>query len=627
MLKKYNQFKEDFLLESINESVIYFSPNFRKLLSKIEDNDIAKDLLEVEVTDIKPDVTFIDLDPEKDDYLSFTTMRNAIKVIDPGYLHLKELENEPIDTDQFSDKESRILLINQMYSHHNLSNIFKKSRNPLRIGKFVNKVLGTTKYNSTQVEEFVNKLKSSKEQSGEKFLIVEGDDIAFWYKSENYAEIKGQLGNSCMREKPSSFFEIYVKNPEVCRMLVLLEDDKLIGRALIWKLSYAKSYGKNLEGIVHFMDRQYTTKDSDVDKFRSYAVENGWAYKTNNNHHSLEPITYNNETFNCTMIVDIKGLSYDRYPYMDTFRRYSSSSDSLFNDEENSSDYEGDYILDHTDGTYREIEGGIWSEWYDRMIPEDSAVWSDWADSYLDRDSSIYVDEGSTRNHGWYPDNCDDLVYDEFSDITIYIDDSVYSDAYGYSIEASRAVEAIDSIDESDGEPRGYDSNWHHEDDTDLIYLVGDIQKMTWFKRLSEKWSAWDDYSYATRTLFFKNYEDKWILSAYVIEVHKVIDNDEIEYLSKLDAKTLGISIEESNETIMDKFEYHESIEDILPKLKSELDSKLKSINDTIEGKGQLRMSFEDDEDYKSRLKQRASNIEKRIGEIEDSLFIDFEED
>lgn len=627
MLKKYNHFKEDFLLESINESVIYFSPNFRKLLSKIEDNDIAKDLLEVEVTDIKPDVTFIDLDPEKDDYLSFTTMRNAIKVIDPGYLHLKELENEPIDTDQFSDKESRISLINQMYSHHNLSNIFKKSRNPLRIGKFVNKVLGTTKYNSTQVEEFVNKLKSSKEQSEEKFLIVEGDDISFWYKSENYAEIKGQLGNSCMKEKPSSFFEIYVKNPEVCRMLVLLEDDKLIGRALIWKLSLVESYGKNLEGLIYFMDRQYTLKESDVDKFRAYALENDWAYKSNNNYSSVKIITYKEQTFSCNMRVGVKDLPYNMYPYMDTFRRYSRINDVLFNDDENTIEHAGDYILNQTNGSYDVIEDGVYSEFLDRMIPEDYAVWSDWADSYLDSDNAIRVVDGVRGNHGWYPDGCEDLVYDDFGSFWLHLDDSVYSEVYGFHFDISNAVEVIDDIDKNDGEPMNYEANYYHVDDSRLIYLGGTILRTTWFKRLSEKWSAWTDYSYVNKSLFTKNYNDMLILSVFETVVYTVIDNDEIEYLSKLDAKTLGISIEESNETIMDKFEYHESIEDILPELKSELDSKLKSINDTIEGKGQLTIPFEDDENYKLGLKQRASNIEKRISEIEGGLFIDFEED
>lgn len=627
MLNKYNQFKLELLLEKVNESVIYFSPKFRKLLSKIEDNEIANDLLEVEVTDVKPDITFVDLDPVKDDYLTFTTMRNAMKVIDDGYgySNLKELEEEPdSDKHSFKTKDSRIELISQMYDHSHLSNIFKKSRNPVRIGKFVNKVLGT-KYNPTQVEEFVNKLRASKEKSAERFLIVEGDDIAFWYKAENYAEIKGQLGNSCMKEKPSSLFEIYTENPEVCRMLVLLEDDKLIGRALIWKLSYARAYGKNLEAGIYFMDRQYTIKESDVDKFRDYAVENGWAYKTNNNHYSLDAITYNGETFNCSMRVDIKDLSYSRFPYVDTFRRYSPNSNALFNDEEISIDYEGDYILDHTDGSYTEIEGGVWSSWHDRMIPEDSAVWSDWADTYLDSESAIRVEDGSRRNHGWYPEGCDDLVYDSWNEVYLHVDDSVYSEAYGYSIKTDSAVEVIDSIDESDGEPRGYGSNWYHEDDRDLVYL-GYVRKMTWFKRLSDKWSAWDDYSYAIGTLFTNNYQNNWILSAYEIGVYKVIDNDEIEYLTKLDAKTLGISIEEGNVISMDNFEYHELIEDILPKLKSELDSKLKSINDTIEGKGQLTIPFEDDEDYKSRLKVRASNIEKRISEIEDGLFIDFEE-
>ena len=629
MLQRFNQFSENILLENVvNESIIYFSPNFRKLLSKIEDNEIAKELLEIEVTDVKPDITMVDLDPEKDDYLTFTTMRNAIKLLDGQYDHIKEIENEPKIDNQWSNKNSRIHLINQIYNHSSLSNLFKKSRNPVRIGKFVNKVT-PSKYDSKQIEEFVNKLKSKREQTGEKFEIVEGDDIAFWYKTENYAEVKGNLGNSCMREKPSSFFEIYTENPQVCRMLVLLEGGELIGRALIWKLSYIRAYGKELPDGLYFMDRQYTIKESDVDKFRSYADENGWIYKTNNNHHSLEPVTYKGETFNATLRVDVKSSSYDRYPYMDTFRRFDSSEKSLFNDEEESSEYEGSYILDRIDGSYREVEGGVWSEWHHRMIPEDEAVWSDWADSYLDSEYAVRVEDGNRRNHGWYPDGCDDLVYDEWNEFYIHVDDTVYSEAYGYSLEAGSAVEVIDDIDESDGEPRGYDSNWYHEDDKDLIYLGGDIQKMAWFKRLSEKWSAWDDYSYALGSLFTKNYEDKWILSAYEIGVHKVIDSDEIEYLSKLDAKTLGFSIEESNVIFMDKFEYHELIEynELVKKLKTELEFKLKRLNDTIEGKGQLTIPFEDDKEYKSKLKEMISKIEERISDIEDGLFIDFEED
>ena len=59
MISRYNKFKEDLLLESlINESLLYYSPNVRKVINKItKDNsigDIAKDLISSEKTDVKP---------------------------------------------------------------------------------------------------------------------------------------------------------------------------------------------------------------------------------------------------------------------------------------------------------------------------------------------------------------------------------------------------------------------------------------------------------------------------------------------------------------------------------------------------------------------------------------------
>jgi hypothetical protein len=613
MLQRFNQFYENILLENlVNESVIYFSPDFRKILSRMGD-EISKNLLEIEATDIKPDVTFVDLDPNKNDYLSFTTMKNAIKVVDNDrFSHLKRsMDEEP----QKSEVDSRKGLIDQFYYHPELSQIFKKSRNPIRIGKFVNRVLNN-KYNPKEIEEFVNKLKSKRENSAEIFLMVEGDDIAFWYKTENYAEIKGNLGNSCMREKPSSFFEIYTKNPQVCRMLVLLEDDKLIGRALIWKLSYIS---KEIKEELYFMDRQYTIKESDVDKFRSYADENEWAYKTNNNHYSLESITYKDEIFDVNMRVDLKNIGYDKFPYMDTFRRYNPSDYSLFNDEKSSSDYEGDYILDKIDGTYRGIEGGVWSEWHDRMIDEDQAVWSYWADSYLDSDNDIYIDNGSGRNHGWYPEGCEDLVWDEWNDITIHVDDTVYSDALGHPIYDGDAVEVIEDIDYSDGEPIGADSNWYPDNHDDIINLDYDIQNMAWYKRLSDKFSDWDTYSYAKKSLFIKNYQDNWILAEFEIPVFKVMDdNSDIEYLLRLHADILKVKI--SNESlIMDKFEYFEIIEDVLPnlfKLLSDKEEDLKS-----------RLKDNDDKDYQKLTIDEISILSRAIGDIRDGVFIDFEED
>ena len=70
MISKYNSFIVDMLLEkAINESFLYYSPNVRKALSRIKGNDIATELLGSEGTDVKPDMTFIDLG--KEGYLSF----------------------------------------------------------------------------------------------------------------------------------------------------------------------------------------------------------------------------------------------------------------------------------------------------------------------------------------------------------------------------------------------------------------------------------------------------------------------------------------------------------------------------------------------------------------------------
>ena len=84
MISKYNSFIVDMLLEkAINESFLYYSPNVRKALSRIKSNDIAAELLGSEGTDVKPDMTFIDLG--KEGYLSFITMRNAKPLIVAKY--------------------------------------------------------------------------------------------------------------------------------------------------------------------------------------------------------------------------------------------------------------------------------------------------------------------------------------------------------------------------------------------------------------------------------------------------------------------------------------------------------------------------------------------------------------
>lgn len=635
MIQKYSHFLNDLILERIiNESVVYFSPDFRKALTRIKkDNKIASDLLELEGDDIKPDLTFIDMD-DKEGYISFTTMKNAWKKLSDKYPHIEYITNA-----EDKSKEDRISVANQIYNTSDAKPlVYSNSRNPLKIGKFVNKAL-PGKYNSQDIEEFVNQFKAGIDNAAERFELVEGDDIAFWYKSENYKEIKGQLGNSCMRNSRPSTFEIYTKNPEVCKMLVLIEDGELIGRSLIWKLKSINARGKELPDDLYFMDRQYTIKESDVDKFRNFAKEKGWAYKTNNNHHSLSNVTYNDESFGADMQVQVKEVKgnnyyYGAYPYMDTFRRYNPMTGILYNNDDESSDYEGHYLLHDTSGGYHEIEGGVWSEWHDRTIPEDEAVWSDWADSYLYRDSAIYIDEGSRRHEGWYPDDCDDIVFDEYHDIHLHVDDAVYSNAYGYYISSDSAIEVISDVD-TDGEPDiDYDS-WYADDDDDIIHQR-EYKDSYWFKRLSDKFGNWDDYSAAVSDLFTVNYYKQYILKQFAITEYKITEPKDnsvsisgVEYLTELDAEILGYEIDKESGRKIDKFEYYEVIEEILPVLYKKAEQMLQTLRDEVDGKGQQKLKFPGDEEYQEKVKQqlndKISKIDEMIEEIDEQIFIDFE--
>ena len=306
MISKYN----NFILEKVlNESTLYVSPKILKRLQDI-DSDISKDIISQLGQDIKPDVTFLD-ESEKEGEITFITMKNAVKKLSDLYgpKFIEDLE-KPTHRSAFAAIDiSRML-------NNNEPEFWKQSRNPIKIGRLVRQIF-PGKYSDVDIEKFVNAFKGSEEKVSERFILVEGEEIEKYYWHENYKEMAGDLGRSCMARK-KKFFNIYVQNPEVCRLLVLLENDKVIGRSLIWKLE--RNSGPNK--IEYFMDRQYTILQSDVVKFTNYAKEKGWAYKTYNNHHSYSNITFNGEEKSCNMVVNVKIEDYDTYPYMDTFKRF-----------------------------------------------------------------------------------------------------------------------------------------------------------------------------------------------------------------------------------------------------------------------------------------------------------------
>ncbi len=528
MISKYNNF---ILERALNESTLYVSPGVLKRLQGI-DSEISKDIISQLGQDIKPDATFLD-ESDKEGELTFITMKNALKKLSdlygPGFI--KEIE-QPRDNAFSAIDVSRMLKINE-------PDFWKQSRNPIKIGRLVRQIF-PGKYSDVDIEKFVNAFKGSEEKISERFILVEGEEIEKYYWHENYKEMAGDLGRSCMAKK-KKLFNIYVQNPDVCRLLVLLENDKVIGRSLIWKLE--RNSGSNK--IEYFMDRQYTILQSDVVKFTNYAKEKGWAYKTYNNHHSYSNITFNGEEKNCDMVVKVKIEDYDTYPYMDTFKRFDPKTGELFNDMEKDGN-EGQFILDDTDGDYTEITAGKWSNYYDDEIPEHDAVWSDAYNDWLYEGRSVYIEPRPGREHvGWFPEDDEYIYYSEWEDEYIHTDDCVYSDDKDEYILKRNAVLGVYEI---SGEGDSIETSWYHKDDNDLFILYS--KDSTWYKVLCDKNDDWKSVDAIKSNLLTSKNHPK----VYNVFVYKTKDD---VYLTPRDAKILGMEYDKDEKDELNDFEYH----------------------------------------------------------------------
>lgn len=607
----YDEFILESQLDLILESIVYLSPPLRKTLKKVK-SEIAEDILQIELQNIKDDITLIDLD-KNPGYISFTTAKNAKK-----NLEIKFPQKIYGDVYTMFDEVPRSIAANNLYDLQN--DIWTKSRSPLRIGRLINKLF-PNKYSSTQIEDFTNKFKAALEKIGERFLLVSGDDIAYWYKRKNYYSEQSTLGSSCMRDAPSSYFEIYTKNPEVCQMLCLVEEDeqgeeKLKARALIWKIKSIESslLNSNFEKFEFFMDRQYAIHDSLIQKLRDYAISKEWAFKSLNNHHSFQRVTYKGKDYNLDMTVELLNKKFVKYPYMDTFRRLDVKNGILYNDDEKE-DNEGNYLLQETDGGFQEIsENYYYSEWHDADIPQPEAVYSGYLGDYLYRSSSVQVYRGRRSLRGWYPEDYDDIVYSEFSDEYLHVDDAVYSDYYSTYIFVDNAVSVVKTINDL-GE---CNSDPYYLDSSDEDYVEYDeLNNFVWFSNIQEKNTNWREHSGVLKRLLEKDSEDDWIPKKFKIVLYKLsqpirISNaQKLEYMHELDAQLLGFEIDVNQRYISDAWTYTDDL-----KLADLVAQLTKLINQHLNSK-QLKLKLSDEFESEP---QKTENLRLRLKQLLDFL-------
>jgi hypothetical protein len=404
---KYSEFlTESKIEELLLESKVIFSKKFLNLLNRMRSNKIASDLLNIYSKDFNIQHNYIDITDNKEE-VSFTPDRKVQELIAGkpeiyvvgtrrqlthsdsndalfvklGYDKTKEywtpndgqkglIKSEVVSPtsgkvfvlfEELTDEEKRYAVLNKdclSLSDFDDSQIWKTSRNPIRIGRLVRPLLRTAGITVTdrEVEEFTNMWKATYDFAADvlkQFDIVKGQSIAYWYDYNKYVDGGGTLNNSCMAEVDSDYFEIYTSNPQVS--LVILYDDngqvqegkytstKIKGRALLWD---AEINGQK----EMFMDRIYTTYDSDVDLFKQFAQKNGWFWKDSQSMTPREYITNGVSKSRPEIIVKLNNNDFEYYPYCDTMCFCYTSSNELRNTQD---DDDGSMrVLRSTDGEW-----------------------------------------------------------------------------------------------------------------------------------------------------------------------------------------------------------------------------------------------------------------------------------
>lgn len=104
--------------------------------------------------------------------------------------------------------------------------------------------------------------------------IVKGSNIGKYYAEHNYDEYRGDLGSSCMRTVPSSFFMIYKDH---CEMAVVINKNtgKITARSLIFNDCFSANKNETYSNIT-LMSRIYSVDDVFYDMLKDWGLRKGY---------------------------------------------------------------------------------------------------------------------------------------------------------------------------------------------------------------------------------------------------------------------------------------------------------------------------------------------------------------
>lgn len=462
---------------------LHYSKKFRSLLERMQKtNEFAALLLGAEDSNQISDIyTLIDV-TEKNDMISCIQVNRILRA-------------NP-DTKTYTDDD--VYFLNRSITNDETNDFWKNGRTEMGIGKWLRRVVidlykSPSTLNDKKLESFVNLYKSTFDTmtgtSEERFQLVEGEEIRKWYLADNYFQQRGQLGNSCMRyTRCQPYLDIYVKNPEVCKLLIYKSEEdpeKIIGRALIWKIN------SNPRDIKMFMDRVYTVADSDKLLFQDWATENGVNYG-----------------YSGVKSVQLQNSSFSTYPYMDTFTYLNRETGDLTNNDDVWSG-QGYIKIQETDGSFSD-DDGVWSEYHGDYINRDDAVYCDYDDDWIHVDDAIYLEYKDI-----YVSPNNDTAYSEYHGETFLTDDVVWSECMNDNLypEYPNVVEMKTSY--------SGDTDWVIATRTDLCVKVGEeyYSKKHYIKDpYSDEYHFLDEKEMKT---FEDRYKESWGDKLY----HKLLED------------------------------------------------------------------------------------------------------
>ena len=491
-LKSY----QDFLLESI----LYSSDEFKEILKSIKDDEIASALLNLIDKDIKTNYNILK-----------TTGTNDIISFIPDSQTTTKLKSV------------------------NLPALFLlKSGNETGIGRIAKSLLSSNNIlvKDKDLEKFVNKFKAaydSKNKKVEDIRIVKGEDIRYWYSVKNYCEEtiggRGSLGKSCMRyDETQPFLDIYVDNPEVCGLVIKTnEDNKLVGRALVWETSRGA-----------YLDRVYYTDEHDPLLIKNW-VKLAFSGKE---------IQYFDKSPSKFEVKLRDNVDYTNFPYMDSIPYYYSKTHTLYNYENNDLDKNYLFFIQNTNGEPEPLNM-VYCQYLDESWPFDEVIWSDILNSYLPKRDSIF----SKHENSW-----------------LYKPRSVYSEIIDDYLDDNRAVQVFENDDKTKSKyyPRGnqYKIDYEMDSHSNEFFIKSLLIKVK------------GDYYLKSNSVIVYN-----IIDAEVSRFMKIYNkkNDNWILCNDLDIKLFNFKIEEGSEEVFQKINFFVKLyKDVIYKTFVE---KIKSLN------------------------------------------------